>query len=122
MKSILTSALLILSASAISAQQENSQTMQTEIQESSELVKVIGKVHQIGDTWLIDVKQNGDIQRYVPTMSAESSKDIGWQEKDLEIVFSGTPGVNPPNVRAMGQPLVLREWTRLYRAQPASNE
>lgn len=75
--------------------------------------KIIGKVILIGDTWAIESAENGHLQRYVPI-----GDDNSWKSEGQEIVFSGVIGKPDPNVRMIGNPLEVREWRKLYRAQP----
>jgi hypothetical protein len=84
------------------------------------LEKVMGKVVRVGETWLIETQQHGSLQRYIPDGSGAGS-DTGWQVEGLEVVISGQARPNPPHVRAMGSPLQLSSWTRLYRAQPGND-
>jgi hypothetical protein len=87
---------------------------------SQTLDKVMGKVVRIGETWLIETQENGALQRYIPDGTGAGS-DAGWQVEGLEVVISGLARPNPPHVRAMGSPLQLSTWTRLYRAQPSGD-
>jgi hypothetical protein len=75
--------------------------------------RTIGKIQQIGETWLIISIENDRENRYVPINLKEE-----FQVDGIEIVFSGTIGANPPNVRVMGNPFEIKEARKLTRAQP----
>jgi len=63
-----------------------------------------GKIILIGDTYLIEYMQDGDMRRYVPDYLPEDFK-----HENLDITFSGVVGEIDPNVRMMGAPLTVKE-------------
>ncbi len=108
MKTILFASLLVCN-SFLSVAQTSSSSMDS----AGYANKVVGTVVLIGDTWLIEAIEDGSLQRYVPI-----DQDKTWHTEGMEIVFTGVIGRPDPTVRSMGNPLILREWRKLYRASP----
>lgn len=81
----------------------------------------IGRVQQIGETWLIVCKEPTVEWRYLPIGGDAEQSPEAWQRSDMEIVFSAVLLQPDPRARMVGNPVRLLEWRRLYRAQPDGN-
>jgi len=66
--------------------------------------KETGKIILIGDVYLIEQNNNGEIKRFVPDFLPDDFK-----VENTTITFSGTIGKIPANVRMMGTPLKIKE-------------
>ncbi len=63
-----------------------------------------GKIILIGDVYLIEQNDDGEIKRLVPDFLPE-----GFKRENTEITFSAVVGKIPPNVRMMGTPVHIKE-------------
>ncbi len=79
-------------------------TEKTENDSVGYINKESGKIILIGDVYLIEQNTKGEIKRFVPDFLPDDFK-----LENTIIIFSGTIGKIPPNVRMMGTPLKIKE-------------
>lgn len=83
---------------------ENTENNITQNDSVGYINKESGKIILIGDVYLIEQNIKGEIKRFVPDFLPDDFK-----VENTIIIFSGTIGKIPPNVRMMGTPLKIKE-------------
>jgi hypothetical protein len=90
-----------------------SQAQQFTFEPAGEKGKTIGVMMQKADVWIIREDAGNSYIDYYPVNLSDAYKIEGQ-----EVVFEGTLGKIPSNVRLMGKPVKLTLIKKLYRASP----